>query len=290
MKNLTIQWNIGNVCNRNCSYCPDTLKDGSNLAPTFEQMSFALQNIKGSATEFESVMIELTGGEPTASDSIKEFLQQYNESSIKFKLHSNSSGGIEWWDSVIKNLYGVCLTFHIDETLADFEKVAELCHTLSDLHINVVVSPDQSRWNHTKTVFETFRNKYNSVNLQLLYKNFTIENNVYESYSKDQWDYYYQSIGIDPTDNEAIKKTIEYTKQHKLNKFFGNLCWAGVDQIVIDNFGNVYRGWCYANGYLGNVFKDQLKLDNSPRPCPKEFCRNGFDMLAKKSKNSWGMV
>jgi hypothetical protein len=62
-----------------------------------------------------------------------------------------------------------------------------------------------------------------------------------------------------------------------------------VEQIVVDYFGFIYRGWCHAHGSLGNIFEQAVTLDEKPRVCPYTICKNPFDKKARKSENSWGL-
>jgi hypothetical protein len=128
------------------------------------------------------------------------------------------------------------------------------------------------------------------VHLQLLYSNFTRGNNQYLKYSNEQWAEYYSTQGVDIHNQQQVETTIEFKRVNHLNNYYGHLCWAGYNQIVIDNFGDVYRGWCKSNNSLGNVYRHDVVLDKQPYPCPKTQCKNGFDLQAHKSKGSWGIA
>ena len=128
------------------------------------------------------------------------------------------------------------------------------------------------------------------VHLQLLYSNFTRGNDTYLKYTQEQWDEYYTEKGIDIHNTAQVEQTVEFKRVNHLNNYYGHMCWSGYNQIIIDNFGDVYRGWCKAGNSLGNVFRHDVLLDKQPAPCPKTQCKNGFDLQARKSKGSWGMA
>ena len=82
---VNIQWNIGNTCNFNCEYCPSSLKDGQAKFPTVDQFISAIENIQQQTVNFDTVEIELTGGEPTLSEAVQKCLSSPVDK-IKFRF------------------------------------------------------------------------------------------------------------------------------------------------------------------------------------------------------------
>jgi hypothetical protein len=90
---------------------------------------------------------------------------------------------------------------------------------------------------------------------------------------------------------------------NKLNSWKGWKCYAGVEQIVVDVDGSVWRGWCKVGELLGWV--DKVKIDTGfgshatatkpglpvqidfpkdPIICDKDFCHCNFDIMSTKEK------
>jgi hypothetical protein len=67
---LRIQWNIGNDCNYNCSYCHSDLKNGSNPFPNLDKLRVGFDNIVRQAQPFS--LINYT-----------------NSNGVKFNLYTN---------------------------------------------------------------------------------------------------------------------------------------------------------------------------------------------------------
>jgi hypothetical protein len=102
-------------------------------------------------------------------------------------------------------------------------------------------------------------------------------------YNDDQWHYYLQVNNIPDIQIAQAEVTL-------YDNYLGKLCWAGVDQIVIDYRGNIFKGWCHSSGAaMGNIYNHPVILYNTPEVCPMTICKNAFDKQAKKSNNSWGI-
>lgn len=288
MNELKVQWNLGNTCSLDCSYCHIELKDGTNPFPGIARFRPAFAHLIEQARAFSLIKIDIPGGEPTESHALKELMLENTSPAVQFKISSNGQADIEWWRQVSPKLFNLELSYHLTTDLAHFLLVIDSIFDKNNLTIHVPHTVDQ--WDQCHQAYQTIKSKFENTHIQLLYSNFTRGNNQYLEYSPEQWNIYFRSTGVDPSVPEQVAETQEYKKIHFLNNYYGNLCWAGYDQIVIDNFGYVWRGWCKSNDHLGNIFDGSFILDKTPRPCPKHQCTNGFDLSARKSEKSWGMV
>ena len=71
-----------------------------------------------------------------------------------------------------------------------------------------------------------------------------------------------------------------------LNNWQGWYCYAGIENIAIDFFGNVQRAWCGApNVYIGNI-TEGITLPSEPIVCQISNCHCGFDMMCTKVKST----
>jgi hypothetical protein len=81
---------------------------------------------------------------------------------------------------------------------------------------------------------------------------------------------------------------VEYTDYQTMvlegtNKFKGYDCWAGLEQIVVDAWGRVYRGHCRQGGFMGNIKDKNVVWPLTPKICTLDSCKNSFDILTTKS-------
>jgi organic radical activating enzyme len=281
-----IQWNIGNECNFDCAYCPPSLKEGLTPKPDIKSFDLALENIAEQTAQYDLVEIELTGGEPTLYDCVRQRLSR-DTGKLKFSFHSNSTADIDWWEKSANNLSEITLSLHQQVDFEHFVKVLSVLKGKCRLKVLVAMPVETFELQQFK--YSALKDQYD-VKPQMLYNNFTKGNNEYQNYTDTQWTWYFSETGINPKSSFDISNTIEFKRINKTNEYLGHLCWAGHSQIIIDPYGWAFRGWCKANTALGNVYNGSLILDRKPRVCPKQLCTNGFDLQAKKSEDSWGFT
>ena len=283
---LTIDWNFGNECALKCSYCNVELHDGANPFPLADKFCPAFDHLIGQTRAFSRVNLEFSGGEPTQSESLQHVILSSTDDRVKFKINSNAQAPVEWWQKIAHKVYDSTLTYH---QATNFEHFLTVANTLKEfIYPRIFVPLTPETWNLTQ--YQQLKDLGYDVHLQLLYSNFTRGNDTYFKYTEDQWNEYYTEQGIDIHNTAQVEQTIEFKRVNHLNNYYGHLCWAGVTQVIIDNFGYVYRGWCKSNGHMGNVFDQSFRIDSRPKPCPKTQCKNGFDLQARKSEGSWGIA
>ena len=69
------------------------------------------------------------------------------------------------------------------------------------------------------------------------------------------------------------------------NKFVGWKCWAGIDGVNIDMWGNMYRADCQFGGAIGNL--ERYKLPTEPIVCGKSICSCLSDIYIRKEQDEW---
>jgi sulfatase maturation enzyme AslB (radical SAM superfamily) len=287
---LKIQWQIGNQCNFRCDYCHGDYHDGSNPMLDHEQVLKAFGNLKESITSHEEVHLEFLGGEPTISRPVREIITSSNDQRFKFDLTTNASADLDWWRKASPHLNTISLAWHgMGDTTHFLEVVKLLSSTrpVTALPIVINAEPWTLKWARAVEVYNQLKQQGHNVKLKLLFANHNKGNNRYLNYSQDQFDFWTKENNIEVPEQE--KKPVEWVENQLYTDYKGHLCWAGVDQIVIDYFGYVYRGWCKVGSGYGNIFDKPFKLDSNPKVCTRVLCKNGFDQQAKKSEKGWGL-
>lgn len=282
---IRIQWNFTNHCNFNCEYCPDILKSGSISLP--DPLVFA-RGFAKIYDFFDSFELSLIGGEPTVFKGLEWALNNsISDANKHIILETNGSREISWWDQYGHYFNKIIISYHAH--FLPVEHLFFVLETLKEKNIQVQVQlPITPKyWDDIIKVKNLLEAKNYKSDLQLLYKNFTKGNNDYYQYSEEQLKYYYKNKNVS---DEQIVEQIEYKKIHRLNEYHGHICWAGVEQFVIDKIGNIWRGWCQEGGSLGNLYTDTINWPTGPIMCQRRLCSNGFDLLARKSENSWGRL
>jgi len=284
---LAVQWQIGNQCDYKCDYCHHNYHDGSNPFLSHEKFLTAITNLSESVSH-DLIVIEFQGGEPTNCDPVRDAIANPNNR-FRYVLTTNASQSLDWWNKAVKNLVGVFIAYHPEYCSPEhFKQVVSIVKN-SGIEYSIIINahPKQSRWQDAVNMYELF--KHEPIQFKALYANHEKGNNKFFDYNKDQWDYYTRVNNIHPPKEDPVETQIQWVEKRLYNNYKGHLCWAGIDQIVIDYFGYAYRGWCHAHGSIGNVFESRIEIDTKPKVCPYILCKNGFDLLAKKSENSWGL-
>ena len=80
---------------------------------------------------------------------------------------------------------------------------------------------------------------------------------------------------------------IEYRSAYDLlvnrqTSFKGWSCNAGVSGVIIDEIGDVFRGWCKAGGVIGHI--SNFTIPTSPVICPASQCNCLVDVFSEKEK------
>lgn len=288
--NLAVQWQIGNQCNFRCDYCHRDYHNGSNPFLEHDEFKKAFDNLQASVSTYDKVVIEFQGGEPTLSPAVRNHLADSNDPKFRYALHTNASADLEWWQLAVKNLDNVILAYHPAVDANHFKQVVSLVTTTCpkwSIVINAHNNP--ANWEASKAMYEYYKGHNMPVFLRALFSDHARGNSKFLEYTEEQWEYYTRASNLDVPKAEPVETQIHWVEDRLYNNYKGHLCWAGIEQIVVDYWGYVYRSWCHAHGVLGNLFEKPVTLDTSPKVCPRDLCKNAFDQQAKKSEKSWGM-
>jgi hypothetical protein len=205
-------------------------------------------------------------------------------------LTTNASADLTWWEQSAPNFNNVILAYHPQIDTQHFKDVVSLLNDRA-VPIGVVINAhnDAERWDKAVELYEFYKQSNIYLTFKTLFSNYQQGNDKFFAYTDEQWNYYTQANSL-TVPEDTVEAQINWVEDHLYNNYKGHLCQAGVSQIVIDYFGYVYRGWCHAHGGLGNIFDGPIKLDVTPRVCPREKCKNSFDQLAAKSEKGWGFL
>ena len=289
VKPLSIQWQIGNQCNFRCDYCHFDYHSGSNPFLDYEEFNKGFVNLESSIKDYDQVTIEFQGGEPTISPIIRDLVAR-PDPKYKYILQTNASADLDWWRLAVNNLSTVNLAYHPQIDKQHFMEVVDIVRdACPHWSITINAHPDIDRWQKAEDLYKFYKSQNVSTTLRALFADHARGNSHFLDYSPEQWTFYLEANHIKVPPQTTHESQIKWVESRLYNNYKGHLCWAGVEQIVVDYFGYVYRSWCHAHGALGNIFETPVVLDNYPKVCPKDLCKNKFDQQAKKSEKSWGM-
>lgn len=67
------------------------------------------------------------------------------------------------------------------------------------------------------------------------------------------------------------------------NRYYGWMCWAGIESLCIASDGTVYNATCRVEK-LGNIYSD-FELPSFPVECDKKWCACAADLNTSKVKD-----
>jgi organic radical activating enzyme len=280
-----VEWFLGNQCNYSCVYCHEIFRMGNRLFPSEEIITEVCKDIVYHFDELgRDVVFNFIGGEPTLSGDLGNVARRLSNHPVNMVLRTNGSASLDWWRSAKGYISDVVISVHRE--FADIEHIYKVIDLLQEdtlghpVNVKVLIptTHDERSWQWALKTLSRFRKRYGLGELQMLYSNFAKGSNLFYPYSGDQWKQYHESRGELPPPPSSDSPLV-FREQPKFN---GRKCWAGIDTLVIDHYGKVYRGWCEQGGVIGSIYELPIAWPTNPIICQKEICGNGFDQRARK--------
>lgn len=281
-----VDWWLMNHCNLKCYYCADVIRNGSAPLPEIKDCLMFIDQIAEHCRThgFREARFSITGGEVTEWPFLDELLTKIRSFAWPTTIRSNAHSELSVYDKLWPSLTAINLDFHPEyATTSHFAQVvASAIRNEVSVAVNVMMTPE--RWEELELWISRLQEIYPSlsINRRLLFENPVI-NTQPLAYSEPQIaSLINQSGDLEYwQDGESIKTDFAALTVHRLNQFSGSLCAAGLEQIIVDAWGRVYRGHCRQEGRLGNIGQ-KIRFPNSPRLCDRPICNNGFDIHATK--------
>jgi hypothetical protein len=230
-----------------------------------------------------------------------EICQFCSEMGVKVGLISNGSRTLRYWEENKQYFDHVCLSFHPEH--ADdkhFIDVVKLLNNDVRTHVNIMMSPE--KFDHCYAVANKIKNLGNiSMALQPLIHDFgdtlydyndfqkRIFDKQHELISKHikftkTFDYYRGAMRVVYPDGTSQVSSAHRFISEKINDWSGWKCYAGIEQLIVDMDGSIYRGWCKEGGAVGKIDDVDLTLPTEPIVCSKNMCHCNFDIMSTKEK------
>jgi organic radical activating enzyme len=281
-----VSWTLSNKCNYRCEYCPDILHDGSTGQPKWETVKHFVDNLKVD----KDICFRMSGGEPTYWKHFYDMAKLVKQCGHNFTYVTNASQSVEYFKKINEYTDGVFLSYH--SAYADPQHFIDVCNAL-DCPKVVAVMLLPEKFDEMYAIAERIHNETNAmVEAKVIVDKVNDEhptNRVYE-YTQEQKEKIKQWPFTRMLDYVGIHRgPLMYDEQlvdaNQLilqgdNKFSGWKCWAGVDGINIDMWGNMYRADCQFGGAIGNL--ERYKLPSDPIMCGKNICSCLSDIYIKK--------
>ena len=297
---FVVNWCLGNTCNYECSYCPASLHDGSKRWPDPSTIKKFIYKVKNHYFH-KNIYFEFTGGEVTMYKHFIDICKFCSDMDVKVGLISNGSRTIRYWEENKQYFDHVCLSFHPQFSEQDhFINVVKCINNDVRTHVNIMMDPE--KFEFCIAVANKVKNCGNiSMALQPLIHDFgdtlfdytelqkKIFDKQHELISKHikftkTFDYYRGAMKmVDESGQSKISSAHRFISE-KTNDWSGWRCYAGIEQLIVDMDGSIFRGWCKEDGKIGHIDDSKLELPVQPIVCTKSMCHCNFDIMCTKEK------
>ena len=259
-----INWLLGNKCNFACTYCPEFLHKGHLDWPDINSVKqFVIAAIEHYFPK--NVYFEFTGGEVTLWKDLIPLAKFIKENNATIGIISNGTRPPRWWRENKKYFDHVCFSYH-----SEFSKPEKFLNVIKEVngefrtHVNIMMNPE--KWEECITLAERIPNECHNVSLALqplmegLGENETVypyskeEHNILDRqhhlYGKHiKWNTNFPvprgAMRIINTDNNTSEISAPHRFiSNKTNNWSGWHCYAGLENLIIDWDGGIFRGWC----------------------------------------------
>lgn len=284
-----VSWTLSNKCNYRCDYCPDILHNGTTGQPQWETVKRFVENFFVNKT----ICYRLSGGEPTYWKHFIDLAKLVKQQGHFFSFVTNGSQRVEYYKEISNYTDGFMISYH--PQYGDVDHFIDIANNVDcPIAINLMLVPE--KFNELYQVAERLYN--GSANLTVEPKVIVdktssefITNDV-SMYTEEQqkiiakWGFQRKLNFNNLHRGDIIINQKEY-EGHEIilqgkNKFSGWKCWAGVDGVNIDMWGNLYRADCQYGGALGNL--ERYKLPEKEIICGKTVCSCLSDIYIRKEQ------
>jgi hypothetical protein len=199
----------------------------------------------------------------------------------KITARTNANLDADRWSRIVVNLSTVELLYHPGWTQHS-RFLLNLSRALDQgLQARAVIMMLPEQFDRLSEVADSISDRYGiPVEKKVVFED-TAFNQKPLDYDKTQTEvlkYQKKNISDQRTDQETDYQTMVLEKN---NRFKGFQCWSGLEQIIVDAWGKVYRSHCRQDGAIGRIGGD-IRWPSDPAICRKELCVNAFDILSTK--------
>lgn len=301
---IIVDWGVSNVCNYACSYCPPRTHEGTYpFMPIEDILDFSGRIVDHYVKNLgKEVYFLYTGGEVTLYNDFITLIRSQKENGNKVCISTNGSRKLIFWETAKKYLFQASLSYHVEFTDLDhFINVINLIKSDVYTHVNIMVQPDYFQecldaayrvLNETDDV---------TIDLQIVLKDFIepypytpVQRELIIEANKDInsklklkriRDSYRGLMKLKFRDgSEELIKPGDVLTQN-MHTWQGWKCYIGLEILVVDINGDIFRSWCGDSEKIGNINDTDLQFPQKPHICGKTMCTGGVtDTMVTKIK------
>lgn len=283
---VKIEWNLGKRCNYDCSYCPSEIHDNYSAHTNINVLEKTVDQL---ISIERPLRISLTGGEPCVHPDIEILLEYLKMKNISWvNITTNGTRGYRWYldNEMFYNHIVFSLHFEHDWTRVVDTILKYYDGTERDFFVNIMAHHDHM--DDVKTVVKKF--KEIGVKFALRRIRWTSgDHDIFDDLRYDGKDLEWM-LSHDATaspncivDENILIHSNDIIKKHH-NQFKGWKCSAGLESLMINWDGEVYRATCRVGGSLGNIYQGNFCIPTEYTTCTRDWCTCSADIPLTKIK------
>ena len=307
-----VDWRLGNTCNYKCSYCPPYENSGS--FPWIDiDTNIKTQNIiiEGYRSMNKATSFAYTGGEPTVYKHFPQLLENGKKQGAWNWVYTNGSRTVRYWNDIKDVLDMACFSYH-----AEYDQVDHLIAVVDAIKNQVYISVNVVMHPHQLEKCFAFVDKFKSVHPEIVVDTKIVRvahgEKTHPDYTADSIAKILkykkiasvrtkkQAIGRPFLGKNVIMRLVEPDNEIRLincqeeilkgpngyNDFNGWECYIGVESLMIDFDGKVYKGYCKMDGSIGTIPNFVVPTDPTTCKFNGKRCTCNLDFATTKYSTS----
>lgn len=284
-QSVKVEWNLGKRCNYDCTYCPSEIHDNYSQHTDIEILKSCVDNL---VKINKPIRISFTGGEPSVHPQFHELIDYCRKQKISWiNVTTNGTRNYEYYEKLPVDQLVFSLHFEYD-VMPIIDKI-KLLQTAN----KNIIAQIMAHHEHMQTV-RLVRTILNSADINNTVRrirwtdgNHDIFDDMRYSSHDLQW-IKEQTATVEPNciiDDCTPMHANDIIKL-KLNQFKDWTCNIGLESLMINWDGTVYRATCRVGDSLGNIYRGTFAVPNNPVVCTRNWCTCAADIPITKVLNS----
>jgi len=279
---VKIEWNLGKRCNLDCAYCPAEIHDNHSPHTDIEILKSTVDKL---SQINKPLRISFTGGEPCIHPKISELFDYTRQYASWINVTTNGTRKPEWYAN--QPLDHIVFSLHFET--ADWERYLLNIidtHELVDIPIQVNIMAHHEHMENVKfaaILLQNHKIKYVIRRIRWTESHDWFDDMRYNQKDLD-WILKDEATALPncEVDKEYYIHANDIIKKHD-NQFKGWSCNIGLESLMINWDGEVYRATCRVGGSLGNIYKGNFDIPNEAVTCTRNWCTCAADIPITKS-------
>jgi len=280
---IKVEWNLGKRCNYDCSYCPASIHDNISPHTDIEILKKAIDYLSSIG---KPIRISFTGGEPCVHPKFEELIRYAVHKNIKWiSVTTNGTRPYEFYASLPVNQYVFSIHLEYDwmRIINTLTKLADL----GDLKLIGQIMAHHDYMPHAKIV-KGMLDQYTIPSTVRRIRWTEGDHDLFDDmrYHPDdlEWIKEQESTvqGNCVIDDTQVIHANDIIKLH-LNQYKDWTCNIGLESLMINWDGEIYRATCRVGGSLGNIYQKTFAAPIDPILCTRNWCTCAADIPISKT-------